>query len=128
MTGVPTTVVEVDGWPARGARSANAAIDTGSRASYIDEQLARRLGCRTVDFNIVESRIVDGRQAREKGIERAVVSAHIGPPDGMRPALLTTYPMTECDYELVLGRDILQDVNIKLDGPRREVEVTWLRR
>ena len=128
VTGVPTTVVEVDGWPARGARSANAAIDTGSRASYIDEQLARGLECRIIDFNIVESRIAHGRQAREKGIECAVVSALIGPPNGMRPALLTTYPMTQCDYELVLGRDMLQHVNIKLDGPGRQVEVTWLQR
>ena len=128
VTEVPTTVVDVDGWPARGAKSTNAAIDTGSRASYIDEQLARRLGCRIVDFNIVESSIVHGKQARAKGLECAVVSAQIGQRGRMRAALLTTYPMTECNYELVLGRDMLQHVNIKLHGPRREVEVTWLQR
>lgn len=103
----------------------NALVDTGARVCCIDERLAARLALIPVGRKIVRAANVQGK--RPTRMFRAFIQAQGDGPTLLSPWRFMAFPIRENmgpDFQVIIGRDVLQRFVLRYDGLTGSVRLT----
>ena len=124
------TILSVDAAPISGLPdgrqylSLTALVDTGASGNCIDEELARGLGLRIIDFMPVSG--IDGESERPLFLANIYVPrlehAIFGLFTGVR--LIDEREPDKSPYQVLLGREFLQNFSMVYTGQTGEVVIT----